>query len=154
MRLYLVQHGEAVFEEVDPARPLTEKGKADVSKTADFLKGKINIDTIWHSTKLRARQTAGLINEILSSKNGILEKTGLAPNDPVDRIKDDILKEKQEYLMIAGHLPFLGKLASLLLAGSESCDVVAFRNGGVVCLELTDKADCSVVWAVIPDLIA
>ena len=30
MRLYLVQHGEAVAKEVDPDRPLSEHGREDI----------------------------------------------------------------------------------------------------------------------------
>jgi len=37
VRLYLVQHGEAVPEEVDPTRPLSEAGKLDVERLAWFL---------------------------------------------------------------------------------------------------------------------
>ncbi|MFH0975261.1 MAG: phosphohistidine phosphatase SixA [Spirochaetota bacterium] len=153
MGLYLVQHGECVPETLDPDRPLTEKGKADVLKVAYFLKGKINVDIIWHSTKLRARETAGLISEAFSPKNGLAEKEGLAPNDSVNKIKEDILKEKPEHLMIVGHLPFLGKLASLLLTDSESANIVIFHPAGVVCLEQTNKVTWAVAWNLIPELI-
>jgi hypothetical protein len=36
MRVYLVQHGEAVAKDVDAERPLTEKGAEDVKKVAEF----------------------------------------------------------------------------------------------------------------------
>lgn len=153
MRLYLVQHGEAAPETIDPNRPLTAKGKADVLKIANFLKGKVTIDIIWHSTKIRARETAGIIAENISLKKGLFEKEGLAPNDPIYNIKKDILSEKPEDLMIVGHLPFLGKLASALLTDSESYNLVGFRQAGMVCLEQTDKGNWTVAWIVIPDLI-
>ncbi len=38
MRLYLMQHGNPVMEEVDPERPLSDQGKSDVRKVAEFLK--------------------------------------------------------------------------------------------------------------------
>src|SRR5688572_29245639 len=37
MRLYLVQHGEAVPEQVDPQRPLSEAGRRDVQAMARLL---------------------------------------------------------------------------------------------------------------------
>ena len=37
MRLLLVQHGEAVPEQVEPARPLSARGAADVARIAEFL---------------------------------------------------------------------------------------------------------------------
>lgn len=32
MRLYLMQHGKPLLEEVDPARPLSDQGSRDVMK--------------------------------------------------------------------------------------------------------------------------
>ncbi len=37
MRLYLVQHGEAVTKAVDPDRPLSEQGRADVERLAIWM---------------------------------------------------------------------------------------------------------------------
>ena len=155
MRIYLMQHGEAVGEDIDVSRPLSEKGNADVLKTANFLKkAGIKIDIIWHSTKLRAKQTAQIMADIIAPEDGILEKPGLAPNDPVSIIKEEILVENREHLMIVSHLPFLKKLASLLLFKSELYNVLVFRQGCVLCLELEENGNCSVCWMIVPDLIA
>ena len=60
--VYFVQHGIAVPKQVDAQRPLSEPGRAEVSRVATQLaKCKISIDTLFHSGKLRARQTAELI---------------------------------------------------------------------------------------------
>lgn len=151
MNLYLIQHGEALSEDVDPARPLSSKGRADVERTAGFMKGAgVKADEIWHSTKLRAKQTAEIIAKILSSQN-IVEKKGLAPNDPVVGIADEINKADKN-IVIASHLPFLQKLSSLLLTGSESGEIVKFKQGGVVCLEKSDSS-WSIAWMVVPDVL-
>jgi phosphohistidine phosphatase len=55
--------------------------------------------------------------------------------------------------MIVGHLPFLGKLASALLTGSESVSPVAFRQGGVICLQRNEGMTWQVAWMVIPDIL-
>ena len=154
MGLYLVQHGEAVPENIDPDRPLTDTGKAEVLRVAGFLKGKIDVDVIWHSTKLRARETAIILAESLSPRHGLTQKDGLSPNDPVDIIKEDICDGRHNHLMIVGHLPFLGKLTSLLLAGSYSGSHVIFRPGGVCYVEHTDKGNWAVAWCVVPELVA
>jgi phosphohistidine phosphatase len=153
MRLYLVQHGESFPEDVDPERPLTDKGRDDVSKSAAFLKGKITPDIIWHSTKLRAKQTAEIFGNALSPENGLREKQNLAPKDPVETIRDEIFDKNTGSLMIVGHLPFMAKLAGLLLAASGSGGLVGFRQGGVVCLESTDQTGWRVAWMIIPDLL-
>jgi len=153
MRLYLAQHGEAVSKEIDPARPLSEKGKTDVSKIAKFLKEKgIRPDIIWHSTKKRAIQTAQILAESITPKEEIIEKHGLAPNDPVDKLHQELSSENKD-LMIIGHLPFLQKLISLLLTGSEIREVVGFSPGGVICFEREDGGSWHLIWAITPELI-
>ena len=153
MKLYLVQHAESKSEKMDPARGLSEKGQADVKKVAAFLKTlRLVVEAIWHSGKTRAVQTAGILGQAVSAKQGVIQQNGLAPLDPVQPIQEKI-SQVSEDLMIVGHLPFMGKLASSLAAGSESADAVAFRQGGVVCLERDDQGTWRVRWAVTPDLL-
>lgn len=153
MRLYLAQHGEATSEEADPKRPLTEKGKQDVTKTAKFLKASgINMDTIWHSTKTRAIETAQIFAQALSPKQGTEQREGLAPNDPVKKAFDNIASENRD-IMIVGHLPFLQKLASLALVNSESSEMVGFRKGAVVCLEHKEANVWQLIFAITPDML-
>lgn len=153
MRLYLVQHGEAVSKEVDPERPLTEKGRQDVARTAGFLKASgIKLDLILHSTKTRAIETARILAEEVSPGDGTEQREDLAPNDPVDKLFNELTTENRD-LMVVGHLPFLGKLASVALAGLESSEIVGFRQGGVVCLECREDGIWRLVFAVTPDLL-
>ena len=161
MKLYLVQHGEAKSKDEDPGRHLTEKGRRDAEKAAAFLKAAgLSAGAVWHSGKTRAAETAGILGRALGLEGAVAEHAGLAPNDPVEPVRDEVDRASggpgggpDEGLMIVGHLPFTGKLASLLVAGSESAGVVAFRQGGVVCLERTDDGSWSVLWAVVPELL-
>ena len=59
MQLYLVHHGDAVPPSVDPQRPLLEGGRVSVERVAQraATKGVVPV-IIWHSGKLRTRQTA------------------------------------------------------------------------------------------------
>jgi phosphohistidine phosphatase len=153
MKLYLIQHGEAAPEEVDPSRPLTAKGRSDIQKTASFLKGAGAAPSIiLHSGKTRARQTAEIIAAQLGPDCQVKEREGLAPNDPVLALAKEISGTADD-LMIVGHLPFHGKLASILLAGSDSKNVVAFRQGGVVCLQRNEDQTWQVAWMVTPELL-
>lgn len=153
MRLYLVQHGEANPEGVDPSRGLSEKGKADVKKVAEFLKTlQLCVKAVWQSGKTRATQTAELLAQSLVSADGVVQHAGLAPLDSVHPIREEVEQDANLHYMIVGHLPFMGKLASLLVAGSEDADVVAFQMGGVVCLERDDKAVWRVLWMVTPNM--
>ncbi len=66
MRIYLVQHGEAVAKDVDPERPLSEQGHNDVEKIATFLGNtQLGMERILHSGKLRAEQTAEIFADKL-----------------------------------------------------------------------------------------
>jgi phosphohistidine phosphatase len=153
MRLYLVQHGEAISEEVDPQRPLTEKGSAEVSKMARFAQAAaLKVALIWHSGKLRARQTADFLATTLQPEEGMRERGALAPNDPIEPVLEE-LEARQADLMIVGHLPFLAKLASMLLCGFLA-DMIAFRPGGILCLERGPDHRWRFGWMVTPELIS
>ncbi len=151
MRLYLVQHGEAKSKEEDPSRPLTDRGVRDVKRVADFIaKANIRVGCIVHSSKLRARQTAEIIaNELKVEK--LEESEALNPlADP--SIWASKIREREEDLILVGHLPHLSKLASLLIIGREDKEVVRFTMGGIFCLERNEEGKWAVLWALRPDL--
>ena len=54
--------------------------------------------------------------------------------------------------MLVGHLPFLDRLAGLLITGDAERFVVRFQKGGIVCLVREDET-WAVGWVVTPDLI-
>ncbi|HLC14830.1 MAG TPA: phosphohistidine phosphatase SixA [Thermodesulfovibrionia bacterium] len=152
MFLYLVQHGEAKKEQEDSARPLSEKGLMDVRRTAAYLSGlHIKIDEIFHSGKLRAKQTAEILSETLVPANGLSITDGLAPSDD-PAIWVERLKDVKNDIILAGHLPHLGKLTSSLLCGDSNKNIVAFRMAGVVCLKRDDDKVWSLQWMVIPEI--
>jgi phosphohistidine phosphatase len=158
MRLYLIQHGLAVNEEENPARPLTREGREDVQRLAEFLdKTGVEVDHIWHSTKTRAAQTAQIIAEVLKVRELCEAREGLTPNDPIEELVKTIEKIKPEDeiegLMIVGHLPFLQKLSSYFITGSASAALVQFHPGGAVCLERVNQGPWQFVWGIIPDLL-
>jgi len=150
MKLYLVQHGLALPEEKDPKRPLSLEGRNETEKMANFLKLKnIHIACLWHSAKTRALETAEIILKAISCPQ-IRQRNDLNPLDPVEKLPQQILSLDKD-LMIVGHLPHLEKLASLLLAGSESSEIISFKNSGVVCLEYSERWRLS--WMIISDII-
>jgi hypothetical protein len=67
MRLYLVQHGDALPEQVDPERPLSAKGRRDVEAVARVLASAgARAVRVAHSGKLRAQQTAEVLTAALA----------------------------------------------------------------------------------------
>jgi phosphohistidine phosphatase len=154
MKLYLVQHAKAASKDVDPQRPLTDEGRRDIEKVAAFIERlSLRPDVVWHSGKKRAAQTAETLAEILGAKTKPVAREGLAPNDDVTTIRDELASTRHD-VMIVGHLPFLGKLVSLLLTGDESAGVVAFRQGGIVCLEQSAENQWQLAWMITPEILS
>ncbi|MFQ6035621.1 MAG: phosphohistidine phosphatase SixA [Sedimentisphaerales bacterium] len=153
MKLYLVQHAKAASKEVDPQRPLTEEGLREIQKVAQFIKpSNLCVDYLWHSGKKRAVQTAEVLSAVIKVNKTLTGHDGLGPMDDVTALANELASATQD-IMIVGHLPFLAKLASLLLTGSESTDTVAFKQGGIVCLSCCDENKWQIDWMVTPEIL-
>lgn len=155
VKLYLVQHAEPKREEEDRERPLSEKGWSEIRKVAAFIAEHANIEvsSIMHSGKTRARQTAEALAEYLNPSSGIKEATGLKPLDDPSTWADRLAETKED-IMLVGHLPHLSKLSAHLLCRDENKRIVDFQMGGIVCLGRDESGLWSVCWMVIPQIIA
>jgi phosphohistidine phosphatase len=142
-RLYLLRHGEAKSKEEDPERGLTDTGRTDVTRMATWAASAgIMVDEIRHSGKLRAQQTAEIFAEHLGAQAAAVP--GLAPNDDVATIAGAI-EQEQGTVMLVGHLPFLERLAALLITGDAEDRVLTLEASALVELTQTDgvwKATC------------
>lgn len=143
MHLYLIRHGEATSEEGGRSKPgyfkepggLTEKGRDAVRRQAVFLKKKgAKIDEIWHSVKLRTKQTAEIIAEELDVPT-VYKKNFLSPQDPVDKCVEKMSGYDNTDLAIVSHMPFLANLVAFLVPFLK--ERIDFKPAGVVCLEPT-----------------
>jgi phosphohistidine phosphatase len=153
MFIYLVQHADSKKEEEDPARPLSEKGIRDITKVSFYVSQfNLSFEAIYHSPKLRAKQTAEILSKNIKPAKGILEADGLAPLDNPD-IWAERLANMQTDVVLVGHLPHLAKLASLLLCGDAGKNVVSFRMAGIVCLKRDEAGAWSLQWMITPDMV-
>jgi phosphohistidine phosphatase len=155
--VYLVQHAESKSKDEDPARPLTDRGKKSVESVgAHLVRLGISFDRVFHSGKLRAQQTAEILGGSLKISE-VEAQTGLDPMDPVEPIVRWLSEQAERGLKsiaVVGHLPFLDKLASILVTGNESAGVVAFQYAGVVRLVPKGQAEgYRVRWVLAPELI-
>jgi phosphohistidine phosphatase len=129
----LVHHGEAVGPEVDPLRPLSDAGRAAAGRlAADAARRGVHPDEIWHSGKLRARQTAELFWRACNPMVRIRAVRGLQPDDPPRWMRDELAGDDRS-LLIVGHMPHLSRLLELLYAGRAPA--VAFPLHGCVAVE-------------------
>jgi len=153
MTILLVQHGEAKSKDEDTERSLTDGGIRKTKKIAAWLgRQHFDIIAIHHSGKKRAAQTAEIFANRLAPAHGITAIPGLNPNDDVQAFAGQ-MEKIDGVLMVVGHLPFLDRLASLLVAGDSDREVVSFTNSGVVCLN-ERETHWTVAWAVVPELLA
>jgi phosphohistidine phosphatase len=133
VRLYLVHHGDAVGPEIDPQRPLSTVGRASV----DFLATKaasrgVDPAVIWHSGKLRARQTAEAFWRACNPLAEFSATRDLQPGDPPSWMRDRLTGESRD-ILIAGHFPHLPRLLALLLGQAEA-SAPEFPQHGMVAL--------------------
>ncbi len=152
MFLYLVQHGEAKREEDDPKRGLTDKGFKDVARTAlSAQKLGLKVSVIHHSGKSRALQTAQIFADYLKPGKGVSQVGDLAPMDDPGEWAGRIAGMNED-LMLVGHLPYMAKLAGLLLCGDKEKAPLDFKMGGLVCLKRYDDGRWAVEWMIVPEM--
>lgn len=151
MRVYLVQHAEAMSEQQDPDRPLTDLGRQHTEWSGDLAaRLGVEVEQIRHSGKTRARQTAEILGEALSPTGGVVAVSGLAPLDDVEPVAAE-LDQASRPVMLVGHLPFMERLAGRLLTGDAHQPVIDFNNAGIVCLKKEDKR-WQATWIVTPQI--
>jgi len=146
MKLYLVRHGEAAESDDGGEPTLSEWGKFEVEKTGFEISHRPDHpDIIFHSGKLRAKQTAEIIRAKIDAIVPIEKMEGLKPNDSVAEIAGWAGEIKND-IMLIGHLPFMDKLAALLLKDSKEKHSISFGTACVACLERNDSDDWNLLW--------
>lgn len=150
MKLYLLRHGDSVDENVDALRPLSEKGIKEVQDLAQIINRKtLNISTIFHSKKLRAKQTAEVLAKLIHFQGQILEIKGLNPMDDIEAIAHEIntfAKTTKINPLYVGHLPFLSNLVSRLILKDINKQIVAFEPSSMICMEYVGIEKWIINW--------
>ncbi|PLX82337.1 MAG: phosphohistidine phosphatase SixA [Desulfuromonas sp.] len=142
MQLYLMQHGQALAEELDPEQPLSPEGVAQIKASARAMKRMgINLDLIVSSPKRRSHQTAALVAEAVNYPySDIVETEAVKPLASARESLDFLMRQKDcRSVLVAGHLPCLAEIASALLAGDGKVSL-GFANGGLCLLEAPSLA--------------
>ncbi len=153
MKIYLVQHGEAVAKEVDPERPLTGQGIQDVQRVATALKhAGVEVKRAIHSGKLRAKQTAEILAAEIAPMLQLETSDLINPNDSPGAFDFQSASGGGDTLVV-GHLPFMARLVSQLVIGDDNHMLVTYQPGSVVCLELAETGNWQINWMVRPELL-
>ena len=136
--LFLVHHGDAVGPDVDARRPLSERGRAEVERLAAEAGARgARPLVVWHSGKLRARQTAEAFWRVCNALASFSATRDLQPEDAPEWIRDRLRGETRD-ILIAGHYPHLPALLRLLTADIQDIGAPSFPQHGVVALATQD----------------
>ena len=132
MRALLVHHADAVGSDVDPQRPLSSLGVRQADELARAAAGiGFAPAAIWHSGKLRSRQTAEAFLRACAPFAQFKMIRGLQPDDPPEWLRDELAAENRDVLLV-GHMPHIARLTALLSGGAVTMPLhgtIGFEKG-------------------------
>ncbi len=154
MRLYLVQHGTAVPKDLDPDRPLSDQGRADIQRLAEWLSSQnVGLAQILHSGKARAKETGEILRPLLDAPNHIYEGQGLGPNDCPETFLHQ-LGDLEKDTLVAGHMPFVARTVSQALTGAPDLQLVDFLPGSIAGIECSEGESWHLFMFIRPDFLS
>ena len=141
MLVALVHHADAVGPEIDPQRPLSAQGAAHAENLAERARAAgLKPAVIWHSGKLRARQTAEPFWRLCNPFAEFKMVRGLRPEDSPQVARDLIAWEDRDLLLVS-HMPILPAIARALVPA-----IASFPLHGLVVLEKRDDGSFVEIW--------
>jgi phosphohistidine phosphatase len=163
MKAFLVRHSHALADVDDPLRPLSAQGRETTREVAGFFKlnGRLSsVCAVWHSPLARARETAEMLIQELGLDGLLIEAPGLMPEDDPAAVADR-LDNANDPVIIVGHEPQLGALATTLVRGKTKPVIFDFRKTAVLALERaggrhkkSGRSCWRVRWYFSPELLA
>ena len=132
MELYLMQHGPYLPKEQDPDEGLSPDGDARIHASGKALRRMgITFDAIFSSPKKRSGQTAAIVaGEVGFPPDKITETDKVKAMTPPEETVEMLCGLwGYKRVLIAGHLPSVGEVASSLLTEGSKASI-AFEMGG------------------------
>jgi len=153
LKLYLVRHGNAGdpdrWEGPDDSRPLSERGRRDLRRTAAVLARRETVDVLCTSPLVRAVQTAEIVAEALEIDDvQVLEE--LRPDVPVQQVLERVAQLDGKRLGLVGHDPQMTGLVAAL--SGQPPERLRFPKGAVVRFDVNDllKRQAQARWWLAP----
>jgi phosphohistidine phosphatase len=145
MTLVLVHHADALAPGVDAQRPLSARGRDQAQRLAGDAHARgVTPAAIWHSGKLRARETAYAFLQTCAPFATFKMTRGLAPADPPE-ITCNLLNAEDRDLLVVGHMPNIAAVLERLSPASA-----AFPLHGMVALERDEDGKYEELWRAEP----
>jgi phosphohistidine phosphatase len=161
MELFILRHAEAVdLAEVasglDADRHLSDEGKMKLRLYAKSLKYLgVSFDLIYSSPYKRAMETAEIAAEMLDYKKGVEKCDYLLPGGDQGQLFNLLQKHiDQPSVLLVGHEPSLGLLASMLISGKKGYNL-RFKKCGLCLIEINEfppKGLGELIWFLTPKI--
>ena len=159
LELYLVRHAIAADRGSDypddSKRPLTSDGAAKFRKEAKALAAlDIELDVVISSPLVRAKQTAEILAQALSTKPSVVMSDSLAPAGTPAAVFQELAKHMRKgRIALVGHEPNIGELAARLI---NSRTPLEFKKGAICRIDFEvfpPKGSGQLQWFVPPRLL-
>ena len=140
-RLWLMRHGEAGSARIDAERPLSERGRMEVSRMAAWFAETCfgggtarepNRLRILASPYRRAQQTASLMAKPLGIKVETLEI--VTPEDAIEPVIDWLMSQPAQDRLVISHMPLVAELTGRLVEGDGQARA-GFPTAAIASLE-------------------
>ena len=157
MKVYFLRHGIAVdaedFDGDDFDRPLTKEGKDRIGREAKTLaKIGLNVDAIFTSPLVRAKQTARIVAEALDLEKRLVEDPRVDPGFNAGRLSE-ILRDRADAaaIMLVGHEPSMSSTIGEIVGRAR----IDLKKGGLACVDLSDPCaqTGTLQWLLAPKLL-
>lgn len=138
MKIILARHGtaEESGSKPDPERILVKEGHEQAKLMARVIAATLGVPgAIWSSPLKRAVETAREVMAAMGLKTEPKLVPDLGPGGDQEHLAWLVQRSGTDLLLLVGHQPDLGVLASRLLGLSSE---IAIRKGGVTIVETTD----------------
>lgn len=142
-----MRHAEVTLSKKESAPELSSKGLESLKRLVNHLGEKefSELEEIRHSSMESAKETARQFKKIGGFRAKVREAPLLMPYDDF-RILADIVASNTSNLMLVGHQPNLGMLASHLLAKESRLNLIDLKKAGMLCLERTSVKKMQDAW--------
>jgi phosphohistidine phosphatase len=138
--LVLVRHAiaeDATSDQRDEERRLTGEGKRKLREAVVGMRAlDLALDVILTSPLRRARETAAIVAAGFGlDDDAVVVTPALAPGGGTDAVFATLEKHRRSAaIMLVGHQPDLGELASTLLVGTPGLVQLPFRKAGLAAI--------------------
>ena len=155
MKIFLLRHADAIYGLPDADRTLSQKGVEQMQSLMQHIKPSAvsEIESIWHSPLLRAKQTAELFAQHTGLNCPMETRNELIPGGSIQSLANKLETLHQDTLLV-GHNPHMEALTSFLLKRSSHPSMIHFRKAGIACIEYSSHPDQSWIlqWYAFPSL--